>query len=502
MLPSFRPGVAQGAAGQALPPRPSPAWLRVFLPWLLLLASFAGTAVAQAPAPVGEIVMAMGDVRRAGAPGALRAGDAVREGDEFVSGAGGHLYIRSSDGGFVSLRPNSRLRFEVWRHDPANPAESRFRVVLEQGVMRSISGPGVKAARERYRLNTPVAAIGLRGTDFSVYADAQVTRVSVREGGVVMAPLGGACQAAGFGPCEGGSARDLFADRASLMQLRRGDAMPAVLEAGRQPGPDLVAPPLPDENGAAGGQPKPAGKTSSKGGSGHAAGADLQPAAAAVPLAPTGVDQEPLLAERVEGSIGAQLPAPGGGGPGSGGAGPGPGSGPGPGTDGPAPRAIEWGRWRDLASAGPGVSLESLTAGGRRIEALNSLFALVRDPAAAGALPKAGVFGFQLAAHEGYLYNPATKSAQAAKVGESSLTIDFDQGRFATRLGLSAGTRSTVLDAQGKVYATGEMVHDLTRSNGAVSGVVGGPGGTQAGYLYTRTIEGNRQFVGATFWQR
>ena len=35
-----------------------------------------------------------------------------------------------------------------------------------------------------------------------------------------------------------------------------------------------------------------------------------------------------------------------------------------------------------------------------------------------------------------------------------------------------------------------------------VSGVVGGPDGTQAGYLYTRTIDANRQFVGATLWQR
>lgn len=488
MLPPFRLGAPARAFGQTPSVRPGLGWLRLLACWLLLAAFQAATA--QTPASVGQVVMAMGDVHRTGSPGALRAGDAVREGDEFVSGAGGHLYIRASDGGFVSVRPNSRVRFEVWRHDPANPAESRFRVVLEQGVMRSISGPGVKAARERYRLNTPVAAIGLRGTDFSVYADAQVTRVSVREGGVVMAPLGGACEAASFGPCEGGNARDLFADRTSLMQLRRGDPMPVVLEAGRQPGPDLVAPPLPDENGAAGAQARPADRSTSKDGSGPTAAAPGLPHPGAVP-----VDQEALLAQRVEGSIGAQLPGPGGGGGGGGGD-----ASPGPGV--PAPSAIEWGRWRDLASAGPGVSLESLTVGGRRIEALNSLFALVRDPSVASTLPRAGVFDFQLAAHEGYLYNPQTRSAQAAKVGESSLTIDFDQSRFATRLGLSAGTRSTVLEAQGKVYASGEMVHDITRSNGTVSGVVAGPDGTQAGYLYTRTIEGNRQFVGATFWQR
>lgn len=466
----------------------------------LALLLFAGAAGAQQGALVGEVAMAMGDVVRTsggaspatGAPasGRLRAGDTIHEGDQIVSGADGHVYIRSVDGGFVSLRPNSRLRFEVYRHDPANPAQSRFRVVLEQGVLRSISGDGVKAARERYRLNTPVAAIGLRGTDFSVYADAEVTRVVVREGGVVMTPFGGGCTPGGFGPCEGGNARDLFANQASLMQLRRGEAMPSVLDAGRQPGPDRIAPPLPDENGAAG---KP-GKTSDKGGVQHAAnGNGGDPGIGALPL--QGVDQEARVSDLIESSVGGQLP-------GSGDSGAGPGTGPGPVDPGSGRPAIEWGRWRDLASAGPGVSLESLVQGGRKIAALNSLFALVRDPAVGGNLPRAGVFSFQLAAHEGYLYNASTKSAVASKVGESSLTIDFDQGRFSTRLGLSSGIRSAVLEAEGRVYGTGELVHDISRSNGAVSGVVGGPDGTQAGYLYTRTIDANRQFVGATLWQR
>ena len=127
---------------------------------------------------------------------------------------------------------------------------------------------------------------------------------------------------------------------------------------------------------------------------------------------------------------------------------------------------------------------------------------LLRDAAATGTLPRAGVFSFQLDAHEGYLYNTSSKTAVASKVGESSLTIDFDQGRFATRLGLTAGSRSAVLDSQSRDYASGELVYDITRSNGAVSGVVGGPDGTQAGYLYTRTLDDKRQFVGATLWKR
>ena len=34
--------------------------------------------------------------------------------------------------------------------------------------MRSITGQWGEAARDRFRLNTPIAAIGVRGTDFIV----------------------------------------------------------------------------------------------------------------------------------------------------------------------------------------------------------------------------------------------------------------------------------------------------------------------------------------------
>lgn len=45
--------------------------------------------------------------------------------------------------------------------------------------------------RKHYRMNTPVAALGGRGTDFSVLTDANVTLAVVRGGGIVMTPFGG-----------------------------------------------------------------------------------------------------------------------------------------------------------------------------------------------------------------------------------------------------------------------------------------------------------------------
>lgn len=471
-----------------------PAWsvfARLLCAFALLQCLFAGSVSAQAvrpaqpaePARVGEIAMAMGDVTRvtAGSAAPLRVGDPVREGDEFLSGAGGYLYVRTVDAGFISLRPNSRLRFEVYRFDAADPTASRIRLVLEKGVMRSISGQAVKAARDKYRLNTPVAAIGLRGTDFSVYTDAELTRVTVRQGGVVMSPLGGACNPGGFGPCEGGNARDLMAERPdALLQLRRGDPVPALLESGRQPqAPDRIAPPLPGENGAGGG--------SASGGNGK--GESQKLALENGPsLTPRLIDHEARVADDLDtliesrgGAVRPDTP---------------------PVTTPVAPPSIEWGRWRDVATAGPGVSLDALVAGGRKIEAMNALYALVRDPSAPVSLPRAGVFNFQLAAHDGYLYNAATGAAVPSAVGEASLSIDFDRSQFATRLTLSADGKTGLVDAKGTVYPTGEFVYDLLRSRGVVNGVVGGATGTEAGYLYHTAIDLNRQFVGATLWRR
>ncbi|HRD85646.1 MAG TPA: FecR domain-containing protein, partial [Rubrivivax sp.] len=78
----------------------------------------------------------------------------------------------------------------------------------------------------RFRLNTPLAAIGVRGTDFIVQTTDQGVRATVADGAIVVGALGGACSAAGLGPCTGAAARELSADMGRLMvEVRRGDDM-------------------------------------------------------------------------------------------------------------------------------------------------------------------------------------------------------------------------------------------------------------------------------------
>ena len=96
-------------------------------------------------------------------------------------GRGAHVHIRFIDGGMVSVRPLSRLRIEEYSNHLAN-SRGAIKFQLEQGVVRSVTGDWGEAARDRFRLNTPVAAIGIKGTDFIVRADLVTTQAAVVSG--------------------------------------------------------------------------------------------------------------------------------------------------------------------------------------------------------------------------------------------------------------------------------------------------------------------------------
>lgn len=139
-------------------------------------AACAWSGIAQA-AEAGRIVLVHGTAQVANRTLAL--GDAVAEGDEIATGKDGYVYLRTVDNGLLILRPSSRARIVTYHVDRQNPANTRIKFELLSGVARSVSGEAVKLARQNFRFNTPVAAIGVRGTDFTVYTDQQTSRKSV-----------------------------------------------------------------------------------------------------------------------------------------------------------------------------------------------------------------------------------------------------------------------------------------------------------------------------------
>ena len=201
---------------------------RLLIVVILSLSLFASALVRAGELPasggiVGTVTTAIGEGRIVSDTGqesvALR-GTSVRAGDRVETAIGGHIHIRFVDGGLVSVRPLSRLFIEAYRNNKdADLAAIKFR--LEEGVMRSITGQWGEAHRDRFRLNTPVAAIGIKGTDFVVKADQANTFASVISGAIVMAPLEGSCAHESCVPCVPNQLKT--GSRVTRPQTERGD---------------------------------------------------------------------------------------------------------------------------------------------------------------------------------------------------------------------------------------------------------------------------------------
>ena len=197
---------------------------------------FCGIASLAYADEAGRIVFVAGKAEIGGQPVALNA--AVSEGAELSTGADGYMYLKTVDNGFFILRPNSRARIVNYHVDQKDPSNTHIKLELLNGVARSISGDAVKQARQNFRFNTPVAAIGVRGTDFTVYTTQETSRVAVISGGVIVSGFGGACAPQGSGPCEGGTSVELFArQRDQLVQISKGQTKPQLLQNnGASPG--------------------------------------------------------------------------------------------------------------------------------------------------------------------------------------------------------------------------------------------------------------------------
>ena len=158
----------------------------------------------------------------------ITSGTELQAGDNIETLSNGHVHIRFIDNGLVSVRPNSQLYIEHYRYNPDSPDQSIIKFDLESGVMRSISGKGAKAARDKFRLNTPIAAIGVRGTDFVVKASSDLIQAVVNEGAIVVAPFSSACEADTFGPCSENSV-ELSGDTKQLLELSALTASPRLV---------------------------------------------------------------------------------------------------------------------------------------------------------------------------------------------------------------------------------------------------------------------------------
>jgi len=198
--------------------------------------------VSHAPANVGEVSLVLGKAWLESAHAGRRVaeqGAIVHVEDRVVTGANGHVHIHFADGALVSVRPDSRLEIDRYDYDPMAPERSTVRFTLEEGVTRSISGDAARSAKQRFRLNTPIAAIGVRGTDFVVSATESTTRAMVNEGIIVLAPYSVDCSINSFGPCVA-NAVELSGESLQMLAMDSSAPAPRLLPAPNVRNPNMM----------------------------------------------------------------------------------------------------------------------------------------------------------------------------------------------------------------------------------------------------------------------
>lgn len=199
-------------------------------------------------AAVGRVSFLIGQahVTRNSASVSITPGMPLLVGDRLSTSANGHVHVRFVDGALVSLRPTSTLYIKEYSFDAQTPSNSEVRFELEQGVVRAISGQAAESAKDKFRLNTPLAAIGVKGTDFVVEASRSRVNAIVNQGSIVLAPFDSQCLASALGPCSTQFAKELTAALKG-MALTYNMSMPApqLLPMGQLKGSELLNMSLP-----------------------------------------------------------------------------------------------------------------------------------------------------------------------------------------------------------------------------------------------------------------
>ncbi|NNJ91633.1 MAG: hypothetical protein HKP55_08155, partial [Gammaproteobacteria bacterium] len=93
-----------------------------------------------------------------------RKGLALFEGTIIRSDKTGKAQIKLVDGGFFAVRPNTHLKIDEYAFNQKG-RDNKGVVSLLKGTFRSISGAIAKENKNNVVVKTPIATIGIRGTD-------------------------------------------------------------------------------------------------------------------------------------------------------------------------------------------------------------------------------------------------------------------------------------------------------------------------------------------------
>jgi hypothetical protein len=127
-------------------------------------------AGAQTPAAVGNVTEVLGPatVTQLGPARPLQTGDAIFSEDILETGPSGKLLIGFSDGTRLTLGPNAEVVIDEFIYNPSGGTNNAA-LRVAAGAARLVAGAIEKVGgTQAIKVSTPVATIGIRGTDFFI----------------------------------------------------------------------------------------------------------------------------------------------------------------------------------------------------------------------------------------------------------------------------------------------------------------------------------------------
>jgi hypothetical protein len=142
--------------------------LRSALGAAVILSAIAIWRPALADELAGQVQIVVGAAQLIDASGKARPierGIEVRQGDRVVTQEGALVQLKLTDGTFVAVRTNTDVAIEKYRYDDKSAPNSSLLLKLARGALRSITGLIGGSNPDGYKVITPTATIGIRGTD-------------------------------------------------------------------------------------------------------------------------------------------------------------------------------------------------------------------------------------------------------------------------------------------------------------------------------------------------
>lgn len=157
------------------------------LAWMIAIPVSAWAAGGYIFDAVGSVSVAAGK----NPPRPVVRNDTVASGTVIRTGDNSHAVLKFEDGQIVSMQANSTFQVREYRYVPNQVEESSILFSMFKGGMRFVTGHIGQRNPGAFRLATPSATIGIRGTEFLVVMANNATYSQVLSGSVSMSNAAG-----------------------------------------------------------------------------------------------------------------------------------------------------------------------------------------------------------------------------------------------------------------------------------------------------------------------